>query len=132
MSSGRATTNRGNPHDGDLHSALETRCASPGDCTDQSDWRDPQLPGASLDINWYIDNARAAEAAKFDQVFIVDSPFITPYTAPVGVCSGLHLKPLRLAFSEMARSDYLLLTERAFSLYLQSSLHLFPRARIPF
>lgn len=51
--------------------------------TDQNDWRDPDLPGdASIDINWYIENARAAEAAKFDLVFIVDSPFITPDTAP--------------------------------------------------
>jgi FMN-dependent oxidoreductase (nitrilotriacetate monooxygenase family) len=51
--------------------------------TDQSSWRDPDLPGdASIDIDWYIENARLAEAAKFDLVFIVDSPFITPDTAP--------------------------------------------------
>ncbi len=51
--------------------------------TDQNDWRDPALPGdASIDINWYIANARAAEQALFDLVFIVDSPFITPHTAP--------------------------------------------------
>ncbi len=51
--------------------------------TDHGSWRDPALPGdASIDINWYIDNARLAEAAKFDLVFIVDSPFITPDTAP--------------------------------------------------
>ena len=51
--------------------------------TDQTSWRDPGLPGdASVDIGWYIENARAAEAAKFDLVFIVDSPFITPDTAP--------------------------------------------------
>jgi len=51
--------------------------------TDQSSWRDPNLPGdASIDIGWYIENARLAEAAKFDLVFIVDSPFITPDTAP--------------------------------------------------
>lgn len=37
---------------------------------------------ASIDIQWYIANARAAEAAKFDFVFIVDSPYITPETAP--------------------------------------------------
>jgi hypothetical protein len=50
---------------------------------DHTSWRDPALPGdASIDINWYIDNARLAEAAKFDLVFIVDSPFITPDTAP--------------------------------------------------
>ncbi|NML92237.1 LLM class flavin-dependent oxidoreductase [Novosphingobium olei] len=51
--------------------------------TDQQSWRDPDLPGdASIDIDWYVENARAAEAAKFDLVFIVDSPFITPDTAP--------------------------------------------------
>ncbi|TLU71338.1 LLM class flavin-dependent oxidoreductase [Lichenicoccus roseus] len=51
--------------------------------TEQNAWREPGLPGdASIDINWYIRHARAAEAAKFDLVFIVDSPFITPDTAP--------------------------------------------------
>jgi FMN-dependent oxidoreductase (nitrilotriacetate monooxygenase family) len=51
--------------------------------TDHTRWRDPALPGdASIDINWYIENAKLAEAAKFDLVFIVDSPFITPDTAP--------------------------------------------------
>lgn len=50
---------------------------------DQTSWRDPALAGdASIDIGWYIQNARLAEAAKFDLVFIVDSPFITPDTAP--------------------------------------------------
>jgi FMN-dependent oxidoreductase (nitrilotriacetate monooxygenase family) len=50
---------------------------------DQISWRDPDLPGnASIDIDWYIEQARLAEAAKFDLVFIVDSPFITPDTAP--------------------------------------------------
>ncbi|TWB31446.1 luciferase-like monooxygenase [Nitrospirillum viridazoti] len=51
--------------------------------TSHDDWRDPDLPGdASIDINWYIDAARQAEAAKFDLVFIVDSPYITPDSAP--------------------------------------------------
>ena len=51
--------------------------------TTQNGWLDPDLPGdASVDIDWYIANARKAEAAKFDLVFIVDSPFITPDTAP--------------------------------------------------
>jgi FMN-dependent oxidoreductase (nitrilotriacetate monooxygenase family) len=51
--------------------------------TDQTSWRDPALPGdASVNIDWYIEQARLAEAAKFDLVFIVDSPFITPDTAP--------------------------------------------------
>jgi FMN-dependent oxidoreductase (nitrilotriacetate monooxygenase family) len=49
----------------------------------QNDWRHPDLPGdASVDIAWYIAQARKAEVAKFDLVFIVDSPFITPDTAP--------------------------------------------------
>lgn len=48
-----------------------------------SHWLDADLPGdASIDIGWYIENARLAEAAKFDLVFIVDSPYITPDTAP--------------------------------------------------
>ncbi|MBB2168060.1 LLM class flavin-dependent oxidoreductase [Gluconacetobacter aggeris] len=51
--------------------------------TDFSSWRLPDLPSnASIDIDWYIRNARLAEEAKFDLVFIVDSPFITPDTAP--------------------------------------------------
>ncbi len=46
-------------------------------------WRAPELKGdASIDIDWYVENARLAESAKFDLVFIVDSPFITPDTAP--------------------------------------------------
>jgi len=51
--------------------------------TDQQEWLDPQIPGnASIDIDWYKQQARAAEAAKFDFVFIVDSPYITPDSAP--------------------------------------------------
>lgn len=50
---------------------------------DHGSWLDPALPGdASIDIGWYIEQARLAEAAKFDLVFIVDSPYITPDTAP--------------------------------------------------
>src|SRR3984957_13674205 len=51
--------------------------------TTQEGWRHPGLPGdASIDIDWYRTNARKAEAAKFDFVFIVDSPYITPDSAP--------------------------------------------------
>ena len=50
---------------------------------DQFGWRDPAVPGnASIDINWFIENARLAEQSKFDFVFMVDSPFITPDTTP--------------------------------------------------
>ncbi|WP_084545070.1 LLM class flavin-dependent oxidoreductase [Derxia gummosa] len=46
-------------------------------------WRDPDVPGdASIDIDWYRAKARLAEDAKFDFVFIVDSPYITPDSAP--------------------------------------------------
>jgi FMN-dependent oxidoreductase (nitrilotriacetate monooxygenase family) len=50
---------------------------------DHTTWQDPALPAdSSINIDWYIKHARLAEAAKFDLVFIVDSPFITPDTAP--------------------------------------------------
>jgi FMN-dependent oxidoreductase (nitrilotriacetate monooxygenase family) len=51
--------------------------------TTQNEWLHPDIPGdASVNIDWYIAKARQAEAAKFDFVFIVDSPYITPDTAP--------------------------------------------------
>jgi FMN-dependent oxidoreductase (nitrilotriacetate monooxygenase family) len=56
--------------------AVLTGVGGPGE---HGAWRDPEIPGdASVDVNWYIDMARRAEAAKFDHVFIVDSQFITP------------------------------------------------------
>ncbi|EIK96227.1 NtaA/SnaA/SoxA family monooxygenase [Pseudomonas sp. M47T1] len=46
-------------------------------------WLDPELPAdASVNIDWYIDIARQAEAALFDLIFIVDSQFITPGSPP--------------------------------------------------
>lgn len=51
--------------------------------TNHGDWLDPALPAdASIDVDWYVTQARKAEAAKFDFVFIFDSPFITPDTEP--------------------------------------------------
>jgi len=51
--------------------------------TTQNGWRDPALPGdASVDIDWYRAQARRAELAKFDLVFIVDSQFITANSPP--------------------------------------------------
>ncbi|WP_068084691.1 LLM class flavin-dependent oxidoreductase [Novosphingobium rosa] len=48
-----------------------------------SRWLDPEIPvDASVNIDWYIDIVRQAEAAKFDLVFIVDSQFITPDSPP--------------------------------------------------
>ena len=46
-------------------------------------WKNPEIPGdASINIGWYIERARQAEAALFDLVFIVDSQFITPDSPP--------------------------------------------------
>jgi FMN-dependent oxidoreductase (nitrilotriacetate monooxygenase family) len=46
-------------------------------------WLDPEIPGdASVNIDWFIEQARIAETAKFDLVFIVDSQFITPDSPP--------------------------------------------------
>ncbi len=65
------------------HKQLHLGAILSGVGTTQNGWLHPDLPGdASVDIDWYIANARRAEAAKFDLVFIVDSPFITPDTAP--------------------------------------------------
>ena len=46
-------------------------------------WLDPEIPGdASVNIDWYIEVARQAEAARFDLIFIVDSQFITADSPP--------------------------------------------------
>jgi FMN-dependent oxidoreductase (nitrilotriacetate monooxygenase family) len=46
-------------------------------------WLDPEIPtDASVNIDWYIEYTRAAEAARFDLVFIVDSQFITLDSPP--------------------------------------------------
>src|ERR1700761_1653515 len=40
-------------------------------------WLDPELPAdASVNVNWYIEQARLAEEARFDLIFIVASQFI--------------------------------------------------------
>jgi FMN-dependent oxidoreductase (nitrilotriacetate monooxygenase family) len=46
-------------------------------------WLDAEIPvDASVNIDWYIEIVRQAEAAKFDLVFIVDSQFITADSPP--------------------------------------------------
>ena len=46
-------------------------------------WLDEDIPGdASVNVHWYIEQARLAEAAKFDLIFIVDSQFITADSPP--------------------------------------------------
>ena len=57
-------------------------------------WLDEDLPvDASVGINWYIEQARLAEEAKFDLIFIVDGLFITADSAPHYLN---RLKPLTL------------------------------------
>ena len=49
----------------------------------QEGWKQPGVPNnASINIDWYREGAKSAEAAKFDFIFIVDSPYITPDSAP--------------------------------------------------
>jgi FMN-dependent oxidoreductase (nitrilotriacetate monooxygenase family) len=46
-------------------------------------WLDEDIPvDASVNIHWYIEQARLAEQAKFDLIFIVDSQFITADSPP--------------------------------------------------
>lgn len=46
-------------------------------------WLYDDLPlDSSVNVDWYIEQARVAERAKFDLVFIVDSQFITPSSPP--------------------------------------------------
>jgi FMN-dependent oxidoreductase (nitrilotriacetate monooxygenase family) len=46
-------------------------------------WLDEDIPvDASVNVNWYIEQARLAEQAKFDLIFIVDSQFITADSPP--------------------------------------------------
>lgn len=46
-------------------------------------WKDPRVPkNASIDIDWYIAQAKAAEHAAFDALFIVDSQFINATYPP--------------------------------------------------
>lgn len=59
---------------------VTTGVGGPGD---SNRWLDPEIPvDASVNIDWYIDIVRQAEATKFDLVFIVDSQFITADSPP--------------------------------------------------
>ncbi|HEX7819090.1 MAG TPA: LLM class flavin-dependent oxidoreductase [Sphingobium sp.] len=83
--------------------------------SNQNGWLHPDLPGdASVSIDWYIENARRAEAARFDLVFIVDSPFITPDTAPhflnrlepLTLLSGVAVSTSRIGLVATLTSSY--------------------------
>jgi len=59
---------------------VPTGVGGPGD---SNRWLDTDIPlDASVNIDWYVDLVRKAEAAKFDLVFIVDSQFITEHSPP--------------------------------------------------
>ncbi|NWK94632.1 LLM class flavin-dependent oxidoreductase [Sphingobium lactosutens] len=59
---------------------VPTGVGGPGD---SNRWLDTDIPlDASINIDWYIDIVRQAEAARFDLVFIVDSQFITANSPP--------------------------------------------------
>ncbi|QGP78354.1 LLM class flavin-dependent oxidoreductase [Sphingobium sp. CAP-1] len=59
---------------------VPTGVGGPGD---SNRWLDTDIPvDASVNIDWYVDVARQAEAAKFDLIFIVDSQFITADSPP--------------------------------------------------
>lgn len=54
-----------------------------GNGTGWSDWRHPRAhPGASIDFAAYRRQARIAEAARFDFLFVADSVHITPRSSP--------------------------------------------------
>lgn len=77
-----------------------TGTGGPGD---HNRWLDPEIPGdASVDIDWYIEQAQAAEAAKIDLVFIVDSQFITPDSPPHYLN---RLEPLTLLSALATRTE---------------------------
>ncbi|MCS5734164.1 NtaA/DmoA family FMN-dependent monooxygenase [Herbiconiux daphne] len=50
-----------------------------GDGSTPELWRHPDVPtDASIDIDWYVRQAREAEESGFDFVFIVDSQYVEP------------------------------------------------------
>ena len=64
-------------------------------------WRHPDAPrGATLDINYYANNARIAERGKFDMVFLADGIGIRGKDEPEGaLCrssQNVELEPLTL------------------------------------
>src|SRR6187402_22975 len=68
---GRRRNDRSRPMSSQPQRQLKLGAILSGVGTTQNAWRHPALPGdASISIDWYIENARKAEAAKFDLVFI--------------------------------------------------------------
>jgi FMN-dependent oxidoreductase (nitrilotriacetate monooxygenase family) len=78
-------------------------------------WKDPRVAkNASIDIDWYILQAKKAEAAKYDTLFIVDSQFINE-TYPPHYLN--RLEPLTLLSAVATHTKYLGLTATATTTY---------------
>ncbi|MEY4511942.1 MAG: hypothetical protein RLZZ450_4064 [Pseudomonadota bacterium] len=83
--------------------------------TTQEGWKQPGLPGdASISIDWYKSQAQKVEAAKFDFIFIVDSPYITPDSAPHFLN---RLEPLTLLSAVAGATSHLGLVATATTSY---------------
>lgn len=78
-------------------------------------WKDPRVAkNASIDINYYIAQAQAAEHALFDALFIVDSQFINA-TYPAHYLN--RLEPLTLLSAVATHTKHLGLVATASSTY---------------
>lgn len=78
-------------------------------------WKDPSIPkNASIDINYYIQQAQAAEEALFDALFIVDSQYINA-TYPPHYLN--RLEPLTLLSAVATHTKYIGLVGTASSTY---------------
>ena len=78
-------------------------------------WKDPRVAkNASIDINYYIRQAQAAEHALFDALFIVDSQFINA-TYPAHYLN--RLEPLTLLSAVATHTRHLGLVATASSTY---------------
>ncbi|HVW42467.1 MAG TPA: NtaA/DmoA family FMN-dependent monooxygenase [Amycolatopsis sp.] len=78
-------------------------------------WKDPSIAkNASIDINYYIQQAQAAEHALFDALFIVDSQFINA-TYPAHYLN--RLEPLTLLSAVATHTKHIGLVGTASSTY---------------
>lgn len=78
-------------------------------------WKDPSVAkNASIDINYYIQQAQAAEHALFDALFIVDSQFINA-TYPAHYLN--RLEPLTLLSAVATHTKHIGLVGTASSTY---------------
>ncbi|MFZ3468240.1 NtaA/DmoA family FMN-dependent monooxygenase [Streptomyces sp. 4.24] len=78
-------------------------------------WKDPRVAkNSSIDINYYIEQAKAAEHALFDALFIVDSQFINA-TYPAHYLN--RLEPLTLLSAVATHTRHIGLVGTASSTY---------------